>query len=171
MQDVIIVNSVTGANASYEMSPTDTTTVHQNYLNLERGQGAHKAPAVSDYRDLFKKSIVLEYEEDSPAFRKKIDSMDHTVEDLRHQLQLLVDRCGQYCLFGKEFVDSGKAFAAILSDLADPIWEERLGSGLSNFLANFGHTFEMVRATYLSPCRASSSCRNCGGRLSHTGRL
>ena len=67
------------------------------------------------------------------------------MEDLRVHLQLLVDRCGQYCQLGKEFVQAGKAFSSLLSQLDEPIWRERLGADLSAFLSNFGHVFEMVR--------------------------
>jgi hypothetical protein len=67
--------SEVGGNAVYETSHTTSDAVHHNYLALERGQGAFKAPDVSDYRDLFKKSFVLEYEADSPAFRMKINTM------------------------------------------------------------------------------------------------
>jgi hypothetical protein len=39
-----------------------------------RGSGIF-GPNVTDHRNLFKKSVVLEYEADSPAFRKKIEIM------------------------------------------------------------------------------------------------
>ena len=39
------------------------------------GGGTFKAPAVGEYRNLFKPLVVVEYEADSPAFRRKIDAL------------------------------------------------------------------------------------------------
>mmetsp|Transcript_20948 Transcript_20948/g.30198 ORF Transcript_20948/g.30198 Transcript_20948/m.30198 type:complete len:833 (+) Transcript_20948:91-2589(+) len=132
--------------AVYERCKTDTDAVQRDYLALQRGEGAFKAPDVSDYRNLFKKSVVLQYEADSPAFRKKIESMDKNVEDLRSHLQLLVDKCRSYCKNGNAFVDSGKDFASLMSQLQEPVWAGRLGEGLSEFLAKFGNAFEMIES-------------------------
>lgn len=66
------------------------------------------------------------------------------MDDLKAQLQLLVDRCRQYCQNGNAFVESGKAFAYLMSALREPEWSNRLGDGLSEFLASFGNAFELV---------------------------
>ncbi len=54
-------------NANGKDSLTDQIT--------EKGNGSLQAPNVSNYRNLFKKSVVLEYEADSPAFRNKVEIM------------------------------------------------------------------------------------------------
>ena len=58
-----------------ELGNTDTASVVSEYLAMEHGGRAFKAPLVNDYKDLFKKSPVVEYETDSPAFRNRIDSL------------------------------------------------------------------------------------------------
>jgi len=49
--------------------------VLQSYLALERGEAAFRAPNVANFRNLFKKVSLVEYEVDSPSFRKKIDGL------------------------------------------------------------------------------------------------
>ena len=47
----------------------------QNVVGYDRRNGSLHVPNVSDYRNLFKKSVILEYEADSPSFRAKVDHM------------------------------------------------------------------------------------------------
>jgi len=54
---------------------TDTESVLRSYMALERGAGAFNTPNVADYRNLFKKTVAVEFEADSPVFRKKIDTL------------------------------------------------------------------------------------------------
>lgn len=124
---------------------TDTESVHQQYLALERGAGAAREPDVAEYKRLFKKTLVLNFEADSPGYRKKIETMDKTVEELRSHLTLMVDKCRQYCKQGNSFVDSGKDFSSLLCSLHDPVWADRLGD-LAPLLAKLGGIFEEVES-------------------------
>jgi hypothetical protein len=55
-------------------NPTEGLKDSQSYRGS--GLGSIQGPDVTtDHRNLFKKSVVLEYEADSPAFRKKIEIM------------------------------------------------------------------------------------------------
>lgn len=123
---------------------TDTESVRQSYLALERGVGAFKTPTVANYRNLFRRTVVVEYEADSPAFRKKIETMDEIVGGLRIHLQLMVTKCRSYCDAGNRYGDAGKEFSRLMSALQEDGWVNHLGE-LGQLLASFGSALEEIQ--------------------------
>lgn len=128
-----------------DVIPTDTDSVRRSYEELERGTGAFKAPEVADHRNLFRKLLVLEYEADSPSFRRKIEIMDQNVDELRNHLQLLVCKCREYCRIGHVSCEAGKDFSFLISALSDDSWFGRLGD-LAILLSKFGDIFEEIES-------------------------
>ena len=56
-------------------STVETEPVSTPSHVTQRGEGGFKVSQVADYRNIFKKTFVVEYESDSPAFRKKVEAL------------------------------------------------------------------------------------------------
>ena len=123
---------------------TSTAKIRQNYLNLERGLNAFKSPDVVFYKNLFKSNFVLDYDDDSPGFRAKLNDMDDGVDDLRNHLQKLVDKCRHFCEKGNSYSESGRKFCSLLLNLQDDVWVSRLGD-MGPLLSNFGFVLDEIQ--------------------------
>lgn len=67
--NVMFLSSETDAERSFK------TGEYNGESQSQRASGSSLGINVSDHRTLFKRSVILEYEADSPAFRKKIEMM------------------------------------------------------------------------------------------------
>jgi hypothetical protein len=67
--NVLFLNSETDAERSFKAGENN------GEIQSQRASGSSFGINVSDHRTLFKRSVILEYEADSPAFRKKIEMM------------------------------------------------------------------------------------------------
>ncbi|CAM9882221.1 unnamed protein product [Ectocarpus sp. 12 AP-2014] len=69
----------------------------------------------------------MEFGEDSPAFRRKVETLDSNVEGLRGQLQQLVAVARKYCGNGLAFCEHGRELAGVLMNPRGESWFTRLG--------------------------------------------
>ncbi|CAN0028227.1 unnamed protein product, partial [Discosporangium mesarthrocarpum] len=88
---------------------------------------------------LFKPNLIIEFDEDSPAFRRKVEALDRNVEGLRGHLQGLVYVTRKYCDSGNIFCEHGKDLSGMLINLQGESWFTRLGP-LANAMVSFGET-------------------------------
>ncbi|CAN0238295.1 unnamed protein product, partial [Ectocarpus fasciculatus] len=66
--------------------------------------------------------------EDSPAFRRKVETLDSNFEGLRGQLQQLVAVARKYCGNGFAFCEHGRELAGVLMNPRGESWFTRLGA-------------------------------------------
>ncbi|CBJ33893.1 conserved unknown protein [Ectocarpus siliculosus] len=81
-----------------------------------------------DQKELFLPNLVMEFGEDSPAFRRKVETLDSNVEGLRGQLQQLVAVARKYCGNGLAFCEHGRELAGVLMNPRGESWFTRLGA-------------------------------------------
>lgn len=139
-------NSVLGGEGDVTSVSTSSAQVRENYLQLERGANAFKAPDVMFYKTLFSKDhCILDYDADSPLFRARLEEMDSSVDVLRNYLHRLVDDCRSYCDKGNAYSESGRKFCSLLLKLQDDDWVLRIGD-VATLLSNFGFVLDEVQA-------------------------
>ncbi len=98
---------------------------------------------MKSYKNLFKGTDIIYFEEDSPKFKIKMENLEESVEELRSFVQTLVDSCRRYCKTGYANVDAGNDFSNILKSLRTDTWGTRLGN-IAPLLSEFGDTFLKV---------------------------
>jgi hypothetical protein len=155
------------ASSSVPTSPeplhqTDTASIRRRYMALEKGPGTKPELLLSGGPDkLFKGAVLLDFEEDSPQFRTKLQALDENVEGMRRHLQRLVSIMGKYIETGQAFSAAGRLFASELMHLEGESWFTRLGD-LAPALVRFGETIdeiqnlrdaalESLESTFISP--------------------
>eukprot|EP00607_Mallomonas_marina_P008350 CAMPEP_0182424482 /NCGR_PEP_ID=MMETSP1167-20130531/10693_1 /TAXON_ID=2988 /ORGANISM="Mallomonas Sp, Strain CCMP3275" /LENGTH=861 /DNA_ID=CAMNT_0024604331 /DNA_START=153 /DNA_END=2738 /DNA_ORIENTATION=+ len=92
---------------------------------------------VGNYRNLFKKTISVEFEADSPAFRKKVELLDDVVGGLRTHLQSMVTACREFCQSGGDYSIKAREFSGHMVGLKESVWVSHLGE-LGELLSAFG---------------------------------
>jgi len=121
-----------GAPASSSSAPqheVNTASIRRRYTALEKGPGS-KPDLLFQNPDLFFQStVVLEYEEDSPSFRRKLQALDENVEGMRKHLQRLVDIVQKYIEAGVAFSAVGRTFASELMHLQEGKASGKSGTG------------------------------------------
>ncbi len=123
---------------------TDTQTVISRYENLEKGPKGKKHLEFDATTKIFKSSLIIEFAEDSPSFRRKIDVLDENVESLRAHLQHLVSVARHYCNAGNSFCEHGRELASALLHLHEKSWLARLGV-VAYILVHFGETLTEIQ--------------------------
>ena len=118
---------------------------NKDAIDMETGKKAYSAPQVDSFRNLFNQSDVLQFEEDSPSFRLKIDELEESVDDLRGLAEQLVDSCRRYCKHGNAASDSARTFSHLLKSLVSNHWTHRFGR-VATLLAKFGDTFDEIES-------------------------
>ncbi|CAM9470704.1 unnamed protein product, partial [Scytosiphon promiscuus] len=95
-------------------------------------------------KELFLPNLVIEFGEDSPAFRRKVEALDSNVEGLRGQLQQLVGGARKYCGSGFAFCEHGRELAGVLMNPREQSWFTRLGA-LAPALESLGRVLEDIQ--------------------------
>eukprot|EP00752_Nemacystus_decipiens_P002697 g2518.t1 len=120
------------------------------------GKGVAKAISVNQ-KELFSPSLMVEFEEDSPFFRRKVEALDSNVEGLRGQLQQLVTVARKYCGTGLALCDHGRELAGVLMNERGESWFTRLGP-LGSALEELGRVLAEIQGlqegTLLHPLEA-----------------
>lgn len=143
-------STISGFSSSLEeMEPihtTDTDTIRRRYTALEKGPKSMKEPMFTDYKSLFKPNLIIEFGQDTPSFRRKVETLDQNVEGLRGHLQQLVTIARKYCESGNTFCAHGKELSSALMHLQGEkeSWFQRLGD-LSPALIRFGETLDEIQ--------------------------
>lgn len=68
-------SSLSEAASQNAVNANATVRQKKNNIDLVMGKSAYHAPHVSSFRNLFNRSDVLQFEEDSPMFRLKMDEL------------------------------------------------------------------------------------------------
>ncbi|CAN0046347.1 unnamed protein product [Pylaiella littoralis] len=102
-----------------------------------------KPPLKVDQKELFLPHLAMAFDEDSPAFRRKVETLDNNVEGLRGHLQQLVAVARKYCGTGFAFCEHGREMAAILMNPRGESWFTRLGA-LAPALESLGRVLEDI---------------------------
>ncbi len=123
---------------------TDTQIVINRYENLEKGSKGKKRLEFDATTKIFKSSLIIEFSEDSPSFRRKIEVLDENVESLRAHLQHLVTVARSYCNAGNSFCEYGRELASALLHLHGESWLTRLGV-VAHILVHFGETLDEIQ--------------------------
>lgn len=123
---------------------TDTASIRRRYMALEKGPGTKQDLLFANPDKLFQSTVVLDFDEDSPSFRRKLQAMDENVEGMRNHLQRLVTIIQKYIEAGLAFSSVGRNFASELMHLQGESWFTRLGD-LAPALVRFGETFDEIQ--------------------------
>ncbi len=123
---------------------TRTQAVISRYESLEKGPKGKEHLGFDANKEIFKPSLIIEFAEDSPSFRHKMDSLDENVESLRAHLQHLVTIARNYCNTGNSFCEHGRELASALLHLHGEGWLKRLGV-VAHILVYFGETLDEIQ--------------------------
>ncbi len=123
---------------------TRTQAVISRYESLEKGSKGKEYLGFDANKEIFKPSLIIEFAEDSPSFRHKIDALDQNVESLRAHLQHLVSIARSYCNTGNSFCEHGRELASALLHLHGEGWLKRLGV-VAHILVYFGETLDEIQ--------------------------
>ena len=124
---------------------TDTASIRRRYMALEKGPGFTKTDLLfANPEKLFQSTVTLEFDEDSPSFRQKLQAMDENVEGMRNHLQRLVSIIQKYIEAGLAFSNVGRRFSSELMHLEGESWFTRLGD-LAPALVRFGEAFDEIQ--------------------------
>jgi len=64
---------------------------HMTMDNCQNMSMVDENTVQTDYKNLFKPNLIIEFAEDSPSFRRKVETLEQNVEGLRGHLQQLVN--------------------------------------------------------------------------------